>query len=848
MNRHPAPAARLGLLVLATAAFLPRPAAAAPDVPPGYHLDVKFTPTFMVVGDPAPTFSWRVLNDLGNPYTGPGSCSVIGVPGGPTGGTGISGSVVVNPAPTANVDGYVECDIPVGTQGDVTISGQATLTVQPHPVPPTVTTSFTPDTISRGGGASTFRWSSQFATSCTSPQVPQVSAISGSVVLAPSSTLAVTVTCTGAGGSGSSTSSLTVNPGGRPQVLIFAGTGGVNLETVPLGPLNLRQRVWFDFPVTVYGVPDVSITGQFTRNWTDFFSFYMAQRPSRWLGPDVVVPVAGHPPLQVVANAADDDGLGGSGCINNYIGPICPKPYLDNLVHALRDAGMDVRVVNYDWRQAWRLHYPMIRQMVDDAYARGQNEKIYIMGHSQGTALAKKFMLDNPDEAAKIALNFNMGAVFLGTPAATASNVARTGGTNFGIWFPPFMLQNVTGLRIGGYSPATYHMNPSRALIDIIHHNKHEWIFADYTVRSGVATRTDPQSDDAISAQQYWRSLSISPELFDRGVEVQEQMANATHGVPSVQIINADRSSDGGWVTRHYPCSGSCSSESTTLSRVTIPSDGTAPTVSSLGRFSGGPSRGVLFVNPATEHQDIPRDPQVIDYIVRAIRVDRGGHDAALATDHPLYTDADVLAHVRWTLPASYGPTGVSTLQRRVEVPAPENVLEFSTGAVTAGLTISVRNLGTGDEKVYRASQAGVVQTGPIAIPTDSIPPPNFSMSSDNRTVPTLTATASTLFRDGLDEDDRLPEAAVAGDLDALDLHVPLPAEDCEVSISADSVLRGTVRLAGPGIAGVKIASATALDGGPLVFHRDTATGVLGRLSSGGTTLAWANDSDDYTP
>lgn len=171
---------------------------------PGVRVIARFAPNTIVEGQ-STTFSWRA--------PGASYCEISGVPGIEFGGPG--GSLVLSP--TTNLQANVFCE---GDEDGAAGFGSASLTVQQGNTPPLVNASFSPASIYTGQ-SSTFSWSSQYATSCSSSGAVSVAATAGSSVLTPSSSQSVTVTCVGPGGQTSASANLTVSPPPPPAPLVF---------------------------------------------------------------------------------------------------------------------------------------------------------------------------------------------------------------------------------------------------------------------------------------------------------------------------------------------------------------------------------------------------------------------------------------------------------------------------------------------------------------------------------------------------------------------------------------------------------------------------------------------------
>ena len=172
---------------------------------PRVRVTARFTPNAILEGQ-STTFSWSTTG-------GASFCDISGVPGISFGGA--SGSLVLSP--TTSLQAQVVCE---GPDDGLIGVGSATLTVQSANTPPVVNASFSPASIYTGQ-SSTFSWSSQYATSCSSTGAVSVATTSGSSVLTPSSSQSVTVTCVGPGGQTSASANLTVSPPPPPAPLVF---------------------------------------------------------------------------------------------------------------------------------------------------------------------------------------------------------------------------------------------------------------------------------------------------------------------------------------------------------------------------------------------------------------------------------------------------------------------------------------------------------------------------------------------------------------------------------------------------------------------------------------------------
>jgi hypothetical protein len=171
---------------------------------PGLRVTARFAPNTILEGQ-STTFSWRA--------PGASFCEITGVPGIDFGGA--SGSLVLSP--TTSLQANVFCE---GVEDGAVGFGSASLTVQPGNTPPLVNASFSPASIYTGQ-SSTFSWSSQYATSCSSSGAVSVATTAGSSVLTPSSNQSVTVTCVGPGGQTSASANLTVSPPPPPAPVVF---------------------------------------------------------------------------------------------------------------------------------------------------------------------------------------------------------------------------------------------------------------------------------------------------------------------------------------------------------------------------------------------------------------------------------------------------------------------------------------------------------------------------------------------------------------------------------------------------------------------------------------------------
>lgn len=129
------------------------------------------------------------------------------------------------------------------------------LSFGPASAPPTVSLSANPTSVAPGG-ATVLTWSSTNATSCSSANIPGVSATSGSSGANPSSTTTYTVTCTGAGGSASASATVTVSSSSVPSVTLTPTPSTV----APGGTSNLTWSSTNATSCSSTNVPNVSAT------------------------------------------------------------------------------------------------------------------------------------------------------------------------------------------------------------------------------------------------------------------------------------------------------------------------------------------------------------------------------------------------------------------------------------------------------------------------------------------------------------------------------------------------------------------------------------------------------------
>ena len=802
----------------------------------GMYLDVAFSPNAIVAGD-STTFSWNLVA----PY---GDCTIGGVPGISFGG--LSGAITISPATSLTADVYCEAGPSPDTVGTYSFSGSASLDVEPVPQPPTVSASFASATVVRGNNA-TLNWTSQWATTCTSPEVPGVSGPAGSTIVTPQVTGSFTanISCSGVAGTGTTTATITVLPRGRPQVVIFPGTGGTRLEAIDgSGP------VWVDASV-------LNILGP--RDWNYFFQALAMKSAPTPEDPGALQPAFGQG-VRAVSDGYLNDGLNGTACITDYVLGVCFQPYLGgtvdanggHLADALWQSGIDLTVVNYDWRMRWEDHYAAIRQAFDAAYARGEGERVYVVGHSQGTQLARRFLQDNPDYQAMVALNFAIGAPNLGSPVATTANSSFTGGIDFGMGSYPIFLSKMTGLYIGDHLPSSYYSNPSKEFLRILHYNTGRWLYEQFV--NGV--RVQPQVDSPEGAQQAMRAMSAAPALFDAGVRVQDEMAAYQNNVPTYEIIADDAAQPTSWRIR-------ATNWQYVVDVGEIPSDGTIPTISSLGRYCGCIHLGTLvipLVDPHSDHQHLVDSTYAQAFITRAILRDRGAADANFATDFPLQSDEEILAHIGWSLPAP-GEFGAMTpkahmLAKTVAAAAtPANRVEFTTRDVDAQLTITIADANAGTARQYRADKTGILLTSAFGDNTQ-VDHLNFGLAESP--APALNATTRSLFRSNFEVDDGgtpPPSGAGAADLDSITVRLPLPSNNCQISLTADRSISGVARVMRQDLAAASWAQLTdAINLAPGTNLRYTfdslqpAAGTLYLEAGGSSTPLPLADDPDFTP
>lgn len=805
-------------------------------VTPGRTLVASFAPDAIVAGDQT-TLSWAATG------ASVGYCAIYGVSDTPLIGLALSGSTVITP--TASLSALVECEGPVGTtQGDWLLDANASVTVASAPQQPTVSVSFTPATITRGSG-STLAWTSQWATDCSSQDVAGVSGSSGSVVITPQVTqpIAVTVTCTGPAGQGSGSATLTVLPRGRPQVVIFPGTGGTRLEAVDgSGP------VWVDADVLNVLSP---------RDWNTFFQTMALTSDPSSSDPQAVQPLFGQG-VRAVSDGYLGDGLRGTGCITNWTLGICLTTYLGggfggtHLAEALWAAGIDLVVVNYDWRMAWENHYDAIKQAFDTAYARGQGERVYVIGHSQGTQLARRFLQDNPEYQSMVALNFAAGAPNLGSPAATMANSSYTGGMDFGMGSYPIYFNKTNGLLLGGHTPSSYYSGPSEEFLRILHYNTGRWPYEQII----LGKRVQPEADTPEAAQRAMRSGSIAPGLFDAGVRVQNEMAGYNNNIPTFQIISDDRTQPSSWRIR-------ATNYQYIVDIGMIPSDGTIPTISSLGQYCGCVNLGSLVIpvtDPNSDHQHLIDSSYAQSFITRAILRDRGASDPNFDFDFALQSDQEILQHIGWTLPPAGGAATVSSkvMSRNTallpQATQPANRLEFTTRDVDAQLTIQITDLAAGGTPLlYVADKSGVKLLNPDYSGSQQIDSLNLDLG--DTPTPALMATSRTLFHSNFEADDGgtpIPSAQ-SEDLDSITIRLPLSAGQCEVTISADRVVSGMARVIRQDVTApwAKVANDAALAAGDsLLYTLDAVSdpvGTMYRDSAGSLAPLPLVDDPDFT-
>jgi hypothetical protein len=168
------------------------------NLPPGGRIRVtaSFSPNAVLAGQ-STTFSWNATGQVG-------FCDISGVPGINFGGASGSHTFTASTNLQANVTCEGNIDGAIGF-------ANATLTVQNPNTPPVVNVSYSPASI-YVGQSSTFSWSSQYASSCTSTGGVAVNSTAGSTSVSPGASQSTTVTCTGTGGSTSATANLTVSP------------------------------------------------------------------------------------------------------------------------------------------------------------------------------------------------------------------------------------------------------------------------------------------------------------------------------------------------------------------------------------------------------------------------------------------------------------------------------------------------------------------------------------------------------------------------------------------------------------------------------------------------------------
>lgn len=320
----------------------------SPKLPIGpgrVRVTARFTPNAIVAGS-STTFSWSTVG-------GASFCDITGVPGLDSGGP--NGSFTLSP--TTNLQANVSCE---GSDDGLGGMANATLTVQPGNTPPVVTASFSPAAIYTGH-SSTFSWSSQYATSCSSTGAVSVNATAGSQVLTPTTNQSVTVTCTGPGGQTSASANLSVSaaPPPPPQVYAWASPSWLSSP----GP------VWIDWTSNYatgcnYGGP---IGSYFTYVYNTTTIWISCYGPGGTTSTVVWITVAYH----ANQSAANEAAKANAPDIRDLGIDLRAAEFSFARTDVNGDGQDDLLVVNSDAREAYLLlgvagHFPVINKIVSD--------------------------------------------------------------------------------------------------------------------------------------------------------------------------------------------------------------------------------------------------------------------------------------------------------------------------------------------------------------------------------------------------------------------------------------------------------------------------------------------------
>ncbi|WP_176560135.1 alpha/beta fold hydrolase [Brevibacillus dissolubilis] len=123
-------------------------------------------------------------------------------------------------------------------------------------------------------------------------------------------------------------------------------------------------------------------------------------------------------------------------------------------------AGRTLFGVAYDWRLRYSDHFAMMKSRIDYALSQSGSDKVYLIGHSQGTQIIKHFLEMNPTYQGKVA-----GAVFVGAPNLGAAKAVRAssstlGGYDMDAYYFGLGISPMTGYEISKNSPSLYMMSP----------------------------------------------------------------------------------------------------------------------------------------------------------------------------------------------------------------------------------------------------------------------------------------------------------------------------------------------------------------------------------------------------
>jgi hypothetical protein len=239
----------------------------------------------------------------------------------------------------------------------------------------------------------------------------------------------------------------------RP-IIIVPGTGGTMLmaNTSAEGNTYNPNDPWVWIDITAVGIDD----GELKHNLT--LKHAGSDKPSYEMLP-------AYSDVKVSTKKTTDDLDPISKVLNNEMWD-SPQFYY-NLINYLKSQsyvpGKTLWGFAYDWRLDWEKHYLALKNRIDQALQLSGADKVFLLGHSQGTQLIETFLLGTnyTSYQSKVAGVINIGALYYGAAVSLLCSIKSLGGYDFDIDLAGAGMACSTGYEIGKNSPAIYHMSPT---------------------------------------------------------------------------------------------------------------------------------------------------------------------------------------------------------------------------------------------------------------------------------------------------------------------------------------------------------------------------------------------------